>query len=137
VDCYDALFFAFANEHTGSRRPINFEIQHAKVLQTHNQTTTKNGSTKTIIMPTATRSRRTPSAIPAPMPKKNGKQAFAKTANTEKSGKPDAFVKVAVAAESDSSQYVDLLQVLSKENGPKTGKVCKGKCYTMLLIAVC
>jgi hypothetical protein len=76
-------------------------------------------------MPAATRARRTTSAS-APMPKKNGKHQ----ATTEKSGKPDAVAKVAAAVDptkkSDSSQYVAMLQVLSKD-GPKTGKVCKGK----------
>ena len=78
-------------------------------------------------MPSATRASRS-------------KQAVAKTATTEKSGKPDAVAKVAAAVDptkkSDSLPYIAVLQVLSKENGPKTGKVCKGKCYTMLLIAV-
>jgi hypothetical protein len=89
-------------------------------------------------MPTATRARRATSASAA-MPKKNGKQGVAKTA-TEKCGKPDAVAKVAAAVDptkkSDSSQYIAVLNVLSKANEPKTGKVCKGKCYTMLLIAV-
>jgi hypothetical protein len=112
------------------------KAQHNKQNKSHK---TKITSAKTtIIMPTATRARRATSASAA-MPKKNGKQAVAKTA-TEKCGKPDAVAKVAAAVDptkkSDSSQYIAVLNVLSKANEPKTGKVCKGKCYTMLLIAV-
>ena len=125
MDCYAAPFFAFANEphrFTPANQFRNPTCESPTKLCKHT-INKKKGYRQLSSCPPPPAQVVANKLLPRLPPPKNPVSLM-------------LLSRVAAAAESDSSQYVAMMQVLSKENGPKQGTVCKGKCYTMLLIAV-